>query len=205
MDLKEKWKKQYIEDLDLTKIEWVNLNNEQLMNFYNENYLDKEDWQYVSNQDSWGTPFGLRYLSFRNQNLNYSFLLGLVKNNIDKKTIVAAMIYIDKYFLFKSQEVPITFICTIETNSYFRNKGIYKQLCNQILNFINSSQHIVITSQTDMGKKCNVLNILKETIFKNGFDKTIWEDNIWNYNNPEFCETIIGKQKTLKIKYNDVK
>lgn len=204
MDLKEKWEKDYIKDIDLTKIEWVNLNNEQLMKFYDENYLDKQEWQYVSNKDTWGTPLGLRYLSFRHQNLNYNFLLGLVKNNVNKKTIVTAMIYETEYFIFKNQDIPVTFISTVETNLYFRNKGLFKQLCNELLNFINPSQHIIVTRETDMGSKCNVLNTLKESLFRNGFDKTIWENNIWNYNNKEFCEAIIGKQKILK-KYKDVK
>lgn len=198
MDLKEKWEKDYIDNLDLTKIEWINLNNQQLMSFYEENYLDRKEWQYVSNRDFWGYPLGLKYLSFQTQNPKYNFLLGLVKNNINKKTIIAAMIYEPEYFIFKNQEIPATFICTIETNSYFRNKGVCKQLCNEILNFINPSQPIIVTKETDMGKNYNVLNLLKETLFKNGFDKTIWENDIWNYNNKEFCEAILGKQKTLK-------
>ncbi|MBR6690625.1 MAG: hypothetical protein IKL65_04780 [Bacilli bacterium] len=200
MNLKEKWEKDYIDNLDLNEIEWVNLNKQQLLDFYEENYLDKKEWQYVSNMDTWGIPLGLRYLSFRPENKNYNYLLGLVKNNVDKKTIVAAMIYVPNYFVFTNQDIPVTFICTIETNLYFRNKGLSKQLCDQILNFINPSQHIIVTRETDMGKKYNVLNILKETLFKNGFDKTIWENDIWNYNNREFCEAIIGKQKILKNK-----
>ena len=204
MNLKEKWEKEYIDNIDLTKIEWINLNNQQLLDFYEENYLDKKEWQYVGNMDTWGTPLGLRYLSFRPENKNYNYLLGMVKNNLDKKTIVAAMIYEPNYFIFKTQEIPVTFICTIETNIYFRNKGLSQQLCEQILNFINPSQHIIVTRETDMGKQCNMLNRLKESLLKNGFDKTVWENNIWNYNNIEFCEAIIGKQKILK-KWKDVK
>lgn len=204
MNLKEKWEKEYIDNIDLTKIEWINLNNQQLLDFYEENYLDKKEWQYVGNMDTWGTPLGLRYLSFRPENKNYNYLLGMVKNNLDKKTIVSAMIYEPNYFIFKNQEIPVTFICTIETSIYFRNKGLSKQLCDQILNFINPSHHIIVTRETDMGKKCNVLNKLKESLLRNGFDKTIWENNIWNYNNKDFCEAIIGKQKILK-KHKGVK
>ena len=198
MNLKEKWEKDYIDNLDLNKIEWVNLNNQQLLDFYEENYLDKKEWQYVGNMDTWGIPLGLRYLSFRPENKNYNYLLGLVNNNVDKKTIVAAMVYVPNYFIFTKQEIPVTFICTIETNLYFRNKGLSKQLCDQILNFINPSQHIIVTRETDMGKKYNMLNRLKESLLKKGFDKNIWENDIWNYNNREFCEAIMGKQKILK-------
>lgn len=204
MNLKEKWKSEYIDNVDLTKIEWVNLNNQQLLYFYDENYLDKQEWQYVGNMDTWGIPFGLRYLSFRPENKSYNYLLALAKNKINKKTIVAAMVYDPNYFIFKNQELPVTFICTIETNEYFRNKGLSQQLCDQILNFINPSQHIIVTRETEIGKACNMLNRLKESLYKNGFNKTIWQNGIWNYNNREFCETIIGKQKILK-KRKDVK
>ena len=99
-----KWEFDYINDLNLSNIEWLNLDVQQLISFYIENYLDKRIWQYVSDSSVGSviqSPIGMSYLSFDNNSDECNFLLGVVKNNCDKKTIVCAMVYLDNYYVYK--------------------------------------------------------------------------------------------------------
>ena len=137
MNNTKKWIKEYTENVDLNKIEWIKLNAEDLKVFFDNNYLDKKTWEYVCDKDAnaiYPTILGMNYLNFDNpiNNKKYSYLLGIVSNSIEKKTVVAATIYIDKYFMFNDQENPITYISTMEVNSFFRNKGLFKQIHFQI-------------------------------------------------------------------------
>lgn len=200
MDLNEKWINNYIDNIDLSKIEWIKFDGEQLMTFYQENYLDEDVWQYVFSRvnSPYVSPIGLHYLSFDYSNNNYSFLLGIVDNYIGKKTIVSAMIYFEKYYMFENQSIPLTYISSVETNSYFWNKGIYKRLCEVVINFINSEQHILISEESDMGKRYHVVKKLEETLVKNGFKKRILVDDYLNDINLKVYDMVCGKKRTLK-------
>ena len=98
-------------------------------------------------------------------------------NNIGKKTIVAATIYLDEYVIFTDQEIPVTYISTMEVNSFFRKRGIFKKMCGELINFINPNQHIVTTRQSEMGLMCKTFDTLKSTLISNGFMNSIFEDN----------------------------
>lgn len=196
----EKWEKEYIDNIDLSNIEWINLDNAQLINFYKENYLDERLWQYASDgliSTEVQCPLGMKYLSYDNYN-EYNFLLGVAKNNCYKKTILCAMIYLENYYAYKAQIIPVTYIISVETNKYFRNKGLYKKLCEESINYLNPEQHIITSKESEIGKECGAFKILKDILISNGFDKTIWIDDSSNYIKPEFQETVCGKQKTLK-------
>lgn len=200
MNIYEKWFNNYINNIDIAKIEWVKFNKNELMNFYEENYLDKDVWRYVRSEtdSTFIVPIGLHYLNFIQNKDDYSFLLGIVDNNINKKTIVAAMVYLENYYVYVNQEVPLTYISTVETNSYFRNKGIYKKLCEEAIKFLNPNQHILVSRESDIGSKCRVVKIFSETLIKNGFEKTIWVNDLSNFMNKQFYETINEKKKVLK-------
>ncbi len=197
-----KWYNDYIKNIDLEKIEWIKLNSSELDIFLKNNYLDKDVWEYVHDENAnklYPTLLGMNYLNLNNplNDRNSSFLLGIAENSIGKKTVVAATIYLYEYFIFTDQEKPVTYISTIEVNSYFRNKGIYKKMCEVLINYINLNQHIVTTRQTEMGAKCNVFRILKNTLLSNGFQNCIFEDN-HDMINSELHNVICSKSKTLK-------
>lgn len=200
MDIKDKWIYDYIKDIDLSNIKWVKFNVNELDSFYQENYLDKDVWQYVytQNNSSFISPLGLHYLAFDYYRDEYNFLLGIVDNNVGKKTIVAAMVYLENYYLFENQNVPLTYISTIETNLYFWNKGIYKNLCEVVINFINPNQHVLISRESVVGEKHHVVKKLKDALVNNGFEKTIWIDDDRNYMNPEFYNMVCSKKRVLK-------
>lgn len=191
----EKWEHEYIENLDLSKIEWIKLSMKELRRFLYDNYFDLEESHYVFDKGSSSVPLGLHYLHFNFINDRYSFLLGVVKNNIGKKTIVADIVFLDNEFLFYDQKEPITYISTLEVNSYFRNKGIFKKMCEVLIDFINPNQDIVSTKESEDGRKCQVLKILEEALKKNGFEKEIFLDDY--FTNDELHEKLCGSKKVL--------
>lgn len=202
MEKANKWISEYIENINLEKIEWIKLNSSELNNFIRENYLDEDTWQYVRDENVnslYPTLLGMHYLNLDNSinNRAYSFLLGIVDNNIGKKTIVGAAIYLDEYFIFTDQESPLTYISTMEVNSYFRNRGIYKKMCEVLIKFVNQNQHIITTMQSEIGLKCHVFEILKEELEKSGFKNYIFEDS-YHLINSKLHNIICFKQKVLK-------
>lgn len=198
----EKWINDYIKNIDLKNIEWIKLNSTELDEFLQINYFDRELWEYVHDNDAnslYSTLLGMHYLNLYSptNNKEYSFLLGIVNNSISKKTIVCSITYLDEYFIFTDQKVPLTYISTIEVNSFFRNQGLCKKVCEIFFDFINPNQHILTSRQSEMGKKCKVYNILRKAAIKKGFEKYILEDN-YNLDNSRLHEMICSNPKILK-------
>ncbi len=122
MENMHKWINDYIKNVNLDEIEWIKLNATELDTFLEDNYLDKEEWEYVHDENANGlypTLLGMNYLNINSpiNDKESSFLLGIVNNSIGKKTIVAATIYLEEYFIFTDQEIPVTCISTMEVNS----------------------------------------------------------------------------------------
>ena len=177
MNIINKWYNDYIKNVDLEKIQWIKFNANELDTFLENNYLDKEVWEYVHDENAnslYPTLLGMNYLNINSplNNKEYSFLLGIVDNNIGKKTVVAATIYLDEYIIFTDQEIPV------------------------IINFINPDQHIVTTKQTEMGAKCHVFDILRNTLISNEFHNYIFEDNHGMIHS-ELHDIICSKQRAL--------
>ena len=201
MNINNKWVSDYIENINLAEIEWIKLDVDELTRFYQENYLDMDEWKYITSDISDGyvcSPLGLRYLHFNYNKTEYKFLLGIVNNNIGKKTIVAAMVYLENYYMFVEQIQPLIYISSLEVNSYFWNNGIYKRMCEEIINFINPNQHIILSMESDMGRKYETGRIFKEILMKNGFKRTIWIDTFSIYSNKELYDIVCSKSKVLE-------
>ena len=202
MDNIKKWYNDYIKNVNLGNIQWIKFNANELDTFLEKNYLDKEVWEYVHDENAnslYPTLLGMNYLNINSplNNKEYSFLLGIVDNNIGKKTVVAATIYLDEYIIFTDQEIPVTYISTMEVNSYFRNREIFKKMCDVLINFINPDQHIVTTKQTEMGLMCKTFDTLQMTLISNGFINSIFEDNN-DMIHSELHDIICSKRKALK-------
>ena len=150
-----KWKSEYIDDVDLDNIEYLNLTPNELNKFLNDNYLDKSIFGYVSSQEFSSKPIGLVYLdyAFLNSQSQYEkekrFLIGIVSNNKGTKTIISVFKYYDKYFFTKEQKIPLTYILSVEVNEFFRKKGLYKKLIFESLNHINPNNPIIISTEAD--------------------------------------------------------
>ena len=66
MEKVNKWISEYIENINLEKIEWIKLNSSELNNFIRENYLDEDTWQYVRDENVnslYPTLLGMHYLN----------------------------------------------------------------------------------------------------------------------------------------------
>lgn len=174
-----KWENEYINGIDLSNIQFIKLNKTELRDFFRNNYLDKKLFKYVSVRDSYfACPLGLHYLEFNSSDsmLDYSYLLGIVNNNKGTKTIVSDMIYLENYNFFGEKVKPITYISSVEVNSYFRNKGIFKLMSEQAIKYINLKHNIITSPESDMGKTYHTYEIFKNIMVKNGFNKGIWNE-----------------------------
>lgn len=201
MDRAAIWKHNYIDGIDISNIEWIKLEGSELEEFFRENYFDEEEMQFV--RDKFNTspltiPLGMHYIAFTYVNTDYKFILGVVPNNINKKTIVAAMMYLDNYYLYTEQKRPITYISSVEVNSYFWNKGIYKRLCEEVINYIKTDQHIMISKESAMGRICGTISLLESALLRYGFDKNFIVDDYFKHNNPEYKSLICDEGKSLK-------
>ena len=163
--------KNYIEGIDISKIEYINLTNNELMKFYMDNYYDNKNGTLAETYDDslgWSSPIGMYYLNFMSMP-GMKYVLGVVNNNINKKTIVSALVYCDEYKISSTQSGYITYLSTVETNMYFRNRGLHSELINNSFRFINPNQNILISEISNMGKTCHIFNTFVKIFRNNGF------------------------------------
>lgn len=195
-----KWLYNYIDNVDITNIEWLNFDRNELNSFFNNNYYDEKERVFVVDGD-FNVPFGLYYLTFDRFGYGGNYFLGVADNNIGKKTIVAVIVYLDEYYLFADQIIPVTYVSTVEVNSYFWNNGIYKKMCDQFVKIINPNQHLVVSKESEMGKLCGVVNNLDKALYNNGFsNKCIVDD--YSIDNSLFRSLICNNKNILIKKKN---
>lgn len=164
--------KDYIDGVNLSNIEYQSLTANELYDFLNDNYIDKNG--FVSSDDSPSKPIGFEYLDYSLLNFsNAKYLIGYVQNNIGKKTIVSYLKYYDNYLFDKEQQIPLTYILTIEVNEYLRRKGLFKQLIKESINHIDINNPVITTIESDLGYKIGIVEIIKKIYYENGFNKDI--------------------------------
>ena len=174
----DKWYDNYIDNIDLNGIEYLNINDDELKVFYKENGYIPKDGNFILSDDGsygWVSPRGMHYLQF-NYMPGMKYVIGTCKNNINKNTIISALAYIDDYKLFNEQEKFITYFSTLETNIYFRGMGLFKNLVKNSYSFINPNQHILISGESIMGKRCHVYRNIRNIYKNNGFKMDIRSD-----------------------------
>ena len=110
---------------------------------------------------------------------------------------MAAMVYFENYYFFEQQFVPLTYISTIEVNSYFWNKGIFNKLCDQVVKFINLDQHILVSEETDMGRKCNVIQKLRNVLLNHDFEQEVFIDDYYKYKDVDFYTKVCSRKRIL--------
>jgi len=180
----DKWYKEYIEGVDINNIKYINILDSELKDFYFNNGYDISSGNLVISDDgsfSWTAPRGMHYLQFDSMP-SMKYILGVVDNNINKNTIVSALVYCDDYKFFSDQLDFIIYLSTVETNIYFRNKGLYHDLILNSFKFISQSQNILISEISSMGKKCHVYDSFIRIYRMMGFKMDISnESDEFNY------------------------
>ena len=78
-----RWKSEYIDDVDLNEIEYLNLTAEELNKFLHDNYLDETICGYVSDQRLTTKPIGLIYLDYHFKTCERKELLGASSHVVD--------------------------------------------------------------------------------------------------------------------------
>ncbi len=201
-----KWIYEYIENLDINNIEWLNLNYKELYEFLLENYYDNEVQEFANiNYDRFFdyNPIGLRYIDFglvryrsSLENINNNFLLAVTKNNKGTKTILSDVEYNNNYMLYNNQINKLTHIIAAETNSFYRNKGLYKLLMNKLTDYIDLSKNILCTNESSTGREYHTIETFYNILNNKGFNKDIrMEMDI----NSEY-KNLLTKEKTLILK-----
>lgn len=194
-----RWMEEYIKDIDLKNIKWINLDYEGLGYFLYDNYYDLIDKTYVTDKilnSYYIIPIGMHYLYYTDTPNDYKYLLGVVKNKKEKYTILSAVTYLDYEFFFKEQINPMTFLCSIEVNYFFRKKGLMKKTCDVLGNFIPNDQDIIISKESEMGKKCNSFSTAYNSLLSKNFNINIFSEE--ELENKTYKKMIKEKTKVLK-------
>lgn len=91
----------------------------------------------------------------------------------------------------------MTYISYVEVNSYFWRRGLFKQICKELMNHINPNQYIICSMESDMGKEIHIRDKLKKVLQENGFKKDIFI-NDYNLNNRELYNLLCGNGRKRK-------
>lgn len=203
MELKDvyRWIREYTWGINISDIEWLVLDNKEMRSFFDKNYLDLKTWNYATDDLLDKKPVGLCYLSFNRECVNMRHLIGVCKNKINKKTIIACITYVEDYRIFSNQLKPLTYLITAEVNKYFRNRGLSKVMFDEFAKVINPDLHFLSTSESDMGSTCHIFENLRQCLINNGFDKSITIDDHSDYiYSKEYYDIISENSMQLKKK-----
>ena len=164
-----KYIKDYIVSLDINKIRYQVLTNEELTKFYKENYYI--NYKFVEwNNNGFYNPLGMYFLSLNLPRDMKVFMLTL-PNKINRETIIGSIIYSDNFKT--SLEEQIFLIDTIEINYFYRNKGLLDIMYNEFIKSNNINKDIILTCLSQMGYTCHVDKHLSKMLKKNNIDKNV--------------------------------
>lgn len=196
-----RWIDEYTSEVDLSQIEWLVMDTYGLLEFYDKNYVDKELDEAVSEDIMHFHALGMHYVPMRKESPDIRYLVGICKNKIGKKTLVACITYVENYRLFVGQYKPLTYLCTCEINKYFRNRGISKIMFDEFAKVIKPDQHFVSTPQSEDGEVCHVHQNLYNSLINNGFEMCIiLKDETSNLLSSEYKELLCSEPMQFKLK-----
>lgn len=174
----------------LSNIEWLHLSGDELIVFLNNNYInnnEKIEWKYRENMYN---VLGMNYLSFNNICKGFKYIIGVIPNNINKKTIVCIACLSNDYELFEGERDSHNKIYYIETNILYQEHGIFHLLVDEILKDINYKKGLIFNDETKIGMHYHCYNYIKERLQENNFNNDILE------------ESDIDKEYMIKLGYH---
>ncbi len=174
-----RWKKEYIEGINLENIEYLTLTEKELELFVRENYFDQTTNKLISRQLDSYRPIGLTYLSFDSivssspYEVEKTYLIGVCTNQKGTKTILSVIKYVDNFLYYENYTIPQTFFGYVEVNDFFRQKGLCKQIIDVFAKQINPNNPVLITEESVLGRRCKTINMVKSSLIQNGFTQSI--------------------------------
>ena len=175
----ERWLNEYIKDVDLNKKEYSCLNKDEMVDFIKENYYDEITKRFVTGYSDISL-IGLQYIDYSILYYEYDrindylrFLICTVPNNKEKNTVISAIRYYDEFKIYENQKEPLTYLEYVETSTFFRNKGLYKEIVKELVKHIDPNRKVLTTAESIIGQRCKTYNLLYETLRENNFNNDI--------------------------------
>lgn len=157
-----KWYQDYLKDVNLDDIEYKSFNYQELLKFLKENYYDEEFNKYVYwEPDGFMSPFGMYYLEFSTSSYDFSYFLGLVNNYKGTKTIAFCMVYDDNFGPRDETENRYGYISTVETNYFFRDKGVLNKSLVQLKDVFKNNDILVLSPESLQGSRVGMFEKIK--------------------------------------------
>ena len=169
---KDRWYKEYIDQVDIKNLKWQKLNALELKKFYAENYYDYIVGCYVSGSrstKSYATPFGLKYMPIYYINDKSNFLISHSLNNKKTNTIVTCLSFVEDC-KDRFTDNTYTFIEFVEVNEYFQGNKLLNEMAAELPKYIDLNHDIIITSESTKGSVCKVHEHLYLALKKRGFN-----------------------------------
>jgi len=152
-----KYYRDYVVGVDINDIEFKKFTYKELLDFLKINYYDDEFNKFVCwEPDGFMTPFGMYFLDFVPYSEDLSYLLGLASNYKGFKTIVFCMIYDKNYGPMDEDDKRVGYIDKIETNYFFRNKGVLKKALNYIRDEFKDNDVLVLSPESLDGSAISI-------------------------------------------------
>lgn len=156
-----KYYKDYVNGISINEIEFKRFNYNELFEFLKENYYDDECNKYVYwEPDGFMAPFGLYYLDLITSSNDFSYMLGLVDNQKGTKTIVFCLTYDLDYGMIDENKVG--YISTIETNYFFRNKGVLNIALDEMKDLFKNNDVLVVSPESIKGEKVGIFKRISD-------------------------------------------
>lgn len=162
----------YIVPLNKKKIKWKVLKAFEMEQFINENY--SITWLDLGEE----SVFGMTLLPFPPYNDNLSFLVGTIKNKLNKETLVGCISYCNNFELGEKYNA-LTFIEIVEINYFYQGLGLLNIMLDKFCKVINQKQNIIMTMESSKGRICRIMKHLKTKLNMYSFKKDIrFQDDI---------------------------
>lgn len=157
----------YMIQFSYDNIVWKSLTNNEMKMFLTNNYYRNN--KFITWDDD--TILGMHYLHWHLYTDKY--FIGMIKNNINKETIVGCISYFDFHEIYGN----INYISTVEINYFYQGMGLLDKMYENFVKELNFNKNVMITSESLIGRKCHVINNLTKVLRKNGYNGDIVIDD----------------------------
>lgn len=178
----------YIPSLDYNEINWSIFDSLEYMNFLEKNYSIGSLWLGQKDLESDSIiPLGLAYSTFDFKLDDAKYLVSYIKNDMGKYTILTCLCYYENYKLIKNQVGMITFASYVETNSFYRNKGLFNLTLKEFVKRSRINPYVITTNESYMGSIYHTVGHLKDVLKK---EKYILDVRSFEEINSEYLDKI---------------